>query len=207
MPEKGVTTVVPISIRDRQRERTRRTLIDQARKLFAKFGYGSVGLTQIVEATGVTKGALYHHFDGKAALFRAVLEDVHDEVGRQVAAAAEAHADAWGQLVAGSHEFLDATLAPEIQQIMLIDGPAVLGWSQWRALDESASGMHLAEVLEDLIKVGELADQPVAPLAHLLSGAMNEAALWLASDAAGDEDRADAHAALDRLLVALRVPR
>jgi AcrR family transcriptional regulator len=195
-----------VSVRERRREQTRRALISEARRLFSAHRYGSVGLSEIVEATGVTKGALYHHFDGKAALFRAVLEDVQDEVGRRVAAAAEAHTGAWDQLVAGSHEFLDATLAPEIQQIMLIDGPAVLGWSQWRALDESASGMHLAEILDELIKVGELADQPVAPLARLLSGAMNEAALWLASDAASDEDRPDTHAALDRLLAALRVP-
>lgn len=192
--------------RDVRREQTRQALIDQARALFAAHGYASVSLSQIVAASGVTKGALYHHFDGKTALFRAVLEDVQHEVGRRVAATADTHDDAWDRLVAGSHEFLDAALEPETQQIMLIDGPAALGWGEWRAMDEAASVTHLVDVLTDLIEAGTIAEQPVAPLARLLSGAMNEAALWLASDAAGRRDVDDTHAALDRVLGALRAP-
>ncbi|GAA3154538.1 TetR/AcrR family transcriptional regulator [Planomonospora alba] len=186
-----------------QRERTRQALLREGRRLFAARGYGAVGLSEIVRAAGVTKGALYHHFEGKSDLFRAVLEQVQQEVARAVAAAADAQDDPWARLVAGCRAFLAAGADPEIQQIMLVDGPAVLGWSEWRALDEAASARHLAEALTALVEAGVIAPQPVPPLVHLLSGAMNEAALWLAGSA-GPGDLADTQAALERMLEALR---
>ncbi|MFB8350788.1 TetR/AcrR family transcriptional regulator [Streptomyces niveus] len=190
--------------RARQREQTRLTLLREGRRLFAEIGYGAVSLAEIVAAAGVTKGALYHHFDGKTALFRAVLEDVQEEVGRRVAGAADARDDSWDQLVTGCQEFITATTAPDIQRIMLVDGPAVLGWTEWRAMDEASSARHLTEALTALVDEGVIAPQPVAPLAHLLSGAMNEAALWLATSA-DPADLTDTRAALGRLLGALRV--
>ncbi|MFB4294972.1 TetR/AcrR family transcriptional regulator [Nonomuraea sp. ATR24] len=189
--------------RAEQRERTRKTLISVARRLFAGHGYAAVGLAEIVRESGVTKGALYHHFDGKAELFRAVLEEVQQEVAARVAAAADAEYGAWAQLKAGCAAFLAAGADPEVQRIMLVDGPAVLGWSEWRAMDEAASARHLAEALTALIDEGVIAPQPVAPLTHLLSGAMNEAALWLAGSARPG-DLADTQAALSRLLDSLR---
>ncbi|MEU7832648.1 TetR/AcrR family transcriptional regulator [Nonomuraea sp. NPDC049129] len=187
-----------------QREQTRRILVREGRLLFASRGYGAVGLSQIVAAAGVTKGALYHHFESKADLFRTVLEQVQGEVAERVAATAEVQDDPWEQLVAGCRAFLTACTEPDIQQIMLIDAPAVLGWSEWRALDEAASARHLAEALSGLIEAGVIARQPVAPLTHLLSGAMNEAALWLAgSGDPGDLD--DVWAALSRILQGLRL--
>ncbi|MCG7523534.1 TetR/AcrR family transcriptional regulator [Streptomyces sp. OfavH-34-F] len=193
-------------IRAQQREQTRQALLREGRRLFSAGGYGAVGLAEIVGAAGVTKGALYHHFTGKADLFRAVVEEVQQEVGRRVAGAADAHDDPWDQFTAGCQEFLTATTDPEIQRVMLVDGPAVLGWSEWRAMDEAASARHLADALSSLIDAGIIAPQPVAPLVHLLSGAMNEAALWLASSSSGPEDLARTRAALARLLQALRGP-
>jgi AcrR family transcriptional regulator len=192
-----------MTIRARQREQTRQALLRESRRLFATLGYGGVGLAQIVGAAGVTKGALYHHFDSKTDVFRAVLEEVQQEVARSVVAAAEAHDDPWAQLTAGCRAFLTAGTDPDVQRIMLVDGPAVLGWSEWRAMDEAASARHLAEALAALIDQGVVAAQPVEPLARLLSGAMNEAALWLAtSDDPGDLDRT--WVALSRLLESLR---
>ncbi|GII79493.1 TetR family transcriptional regulator [Sphaerisporangium rufum] len=188
-----------------QRERTRRDLVRVSRRLFADVGYADVGLAEIVRTAGVTKGALYHHFDGKEALFRAVLTEVQQEVAQRVAAAADAEDDPWEQFTAGCREFLAAGTAPDVQQIMLIDGPAVLGWTEWRAIDEAAAGRHLAEALAALVDRGLIPPQPVAPLTHLLSGAMNEVALWLArtSDPAAFPD---AVAALTTVLTALRAP-
>ncbi|MEU7893222.1 TetR family transcriptional regulator [Nonomuraea sp. NPDC049152] len=191
------------SVRAAQREQTRRTLLRESRRLFASRGYAAVGLSEIVRAAGVTKGALYHHFDSKAELFRAVLEQVQQEVGERVAATADAEEDPWTQLVAGCQAFLAASADPDVQQIMLVDGPAVLGWNEWRALDEAASARHLAEALTELMAAGVIVAQPVAPLTRLLSGAMNEAALWLASTA-DPSDLADTQAALSRLLESLR---
>ncbi|MEV7886464.1 TetR/AcrR family transcriptional regulator [Streptomyces sp. NPDC002817] len=189
--------------RAQQREQTRQALLRESRRLFSRSGYGAVGLAEIVQAAGVTKGALYHHFTGKADLFRAVLEELQQEVARRVSAAADAHDDPWAQLTAGCQEFLTATTDPDIQRVMLVDGPAVLGWSQWRAMDEAASARHLADALSFLIDARIITPQPVAPLVHLLSGAMNEAALWLASSS-DPEDLDHTKAALAQLLEALR---
>ncbi|GAA4428325.1 TetR/AcrR family transcriptional regulator [Georgenia halophila] len=189
--------------RAQQRDTTRQTLVDEARRLFAGRGYGEVGLSAVVEAAGVTKGALYHHFDGKAQLFRAVLAQVQAEVGDAVEVAAASRTDAWGQLVEGCGAFLVAATDAEVRQIMLVDGPAVLGWEGWRALDEANSARHLHDVLTALVEDGTIAQQPVEPLTHLLSGAMNEAALWVAGTGRG-ADLDASRAALLRLLEGLR---
>ncbi|MEE6308420.1 helix-turn-helix domain-containing protein [Plantactinospora veratri] len=194
---------MPDLSRRQQREQTRQTLLREGRRLFAARGYAGVGLAEIVQAAGVTKGALYHHFDGKAALFHAVLAQVQQEVARRVVAAAEARDDPWTRFTAGCEAFLAASTDPEVQRIMLVDGPAVLGWAQWRALDEANSARHLTEALGALIETGVLAPQPVTPLTRLLSGAMNEAALWLATSER-PEDVTDTVAALTRMLTALR---
>ncbi|MFG6198654.1 TetR/AcrR family transcriptional regulator [Nonomuraea sp. JJY05] len=190
-------------VRAQQREQTRQALLRESRRLFADRGYGAVSLSEIVAEAGVTKGALYHLFESKAELFRAVLEQVQQEVAETVARTADVHDDLWTRLTVGCQAFLTASTAPGVQRIMLVDGPAVLGWTEWRAMDEAASARHLADALADLIEEGTIAPQPVAPLTHLLSGAMNEAALWLA----GSDDPADlpaTQAALARLLEALR---
>ncbi|MGW0004578.1 TetR/AcrR family transcriptional regulator [Nocardia grenadensis] len=191
------------SLRAQQRAQTRATLLHQSRKLFATKGYAAVGLSEIVTAAGVSKGALYHNFDSKLTLFRAVLEDVQSEVGDRVAAAADTESDPWTQLVTGCETFLTSCTTPEIQRIMLIDGPAVLGWQEWRAMDESAAGRHLEEALTTLVAAGVLPPQPIPPLTRLLSGAMNEAALWLATSP-GPDALSDTLTSLRRILEALR---
>ena len=191
-------------VRAQQRDRTRAALLEASRRLFAAHGYAGVPLDAIVGEAGVTKGALYHHFTGgKIDLFRAVLAQVQAEVAQHVAAAAQAEGDPWDQLVSGCRAFLTASTQDAVRRIMLVDGPAVLGWSEWRALDEAGSASHLGESLAGLIEAGVISPQPVAPLTRLLSGAMNEAALWLAET--GDpHDLQDVLAALSRLLAALR---
>ncbi len=190
--------------RAQQRERTRAALLDVSRQLFATRGYAAVGLAEIVGEAGVTKGALYHHFEGgKTDLFRAVLAQVQAEVAQVVAATADAEDDPWAQLTAGCRAFLTASTDPAVRRIMLIDGPAVLGWSEWRAMDDAGSANHLADALQELVGAGIIAPQPVVPLTRLLSGAMNEAALWLAET--GDPADLDAVLnALFRMLEALR---
>ncbi|MCX5205636.1 TetR/AcrR family transcriptional regulator [Streptomyces sp. NBC_00237] len=193
-------------VRALQREQTRQTLLRESRRLFATLGYGAVGLAEIVRAGGVTKGALYHHFPSKAALFRAVLEEAQQEVSEHIAATADAHAGAWDQLTSGCQAFLSASTDPDLQRILLVDGPAVLGWSQWRAMNKDTSGRHLAQVIGTLIDEGTIAAQPVAPLVHLLSGAMNEAAMRLAASATPG-DLASTQGALTQLLATLRTRR
>ncbi|AUS79930.1 TetR/AcrR family transcriptional regulator [Actinoalloteichus sp. AHMU CJ021] len=188
----GATT----SSKARQREATRQALITTARALFSRRGYAEVGLNEIARELALTKGALYHHFGSKAGLFRAVVRQAQEEVADRVVAAAERQGDPWEGLLAGCREFLVASSAPEVRRVMLVDGPAVLGWEEWRALDEESSARHLDEVLDQLMTARVIDQQPREPLVRLLSGAMNEAALWLA--------RADSPAQLEETVAALR---
>jgi AcrR family transcriptional regulator len=188
--------------RAEQRAATRQALLAEGQRRFAADGYHQVVLAEVARAAGVTKGAAYHHFDSKAGLFRAVVAEVQQELGEQVAAAAEQYEDLWEQLRAGCRAFLAAGTDPAVRQILLVDAPTVLGWDEWRTLDDESSARHLAEALTALAAAGIIADQPVEPLARLLSGAMNETALWIAR---GGNPQA-AEQALDRLLAGLRTP-
>ncbi|MEU0685744.1 TetR/AcrR family transcriptional regulator [Streptomyces uncialis] len=189
--------------RAEQRAATRRALLTEGRRRFAADGYHAVVLAEVAAAVGVTKGAAYHHFASKAGLFRAVVAEVQHDLGERVADAATAHADPWEQLRAGCRAFLAAGADPAVRRIVLVDAPTVLGWDEWRAMDEDSSARHLAEALRSLVTAGIIADQPVEPLARLLSGAMNEAALWLARTD-GPGALPDTERALDRLLAGLR---
>ena len=189
--------------RAEQRAATRAALLAEGRRRFAADGYHAVALADVAAAVGVTKGAAYHHFASKAGLFRAVVADVQHELGERVADAADRHGDPWERLRAGCRAFLAAGRDPVVRRIVLVDAPAVLGWDEWRAMDEDSSARHLAEALGDLAEAGVIDAQPVEPLARLLSGAMNEAALWLARSATPDA-LAQTEKALDRLLAGLR---
>lgn len=193
--------------RAEQRAETRRALLAEGRRRFAHDGFHGVVLEDVARAVGVTKGAAYHHFGSKAGLFKTVVEEAQQEVAERVARAADECEAPWEQLIAGCRAFLAAGSDPEIQRIVLIDAPTALGWNEWRAMDESSSAHHLAEALEALIASGDIAPQPVEPLARLLSGAMNEAAVWLAQspDPASPASLDATMTALEHLLGGLRL--
>ena len=187
-----------------RREATRGALVAVARELFAERGYGEVGTEEIVQRAGVTRGALYHHFRDKEDLFRAVYEQVESELTETIAEGALAQADPVEVLRAGTRLFLDACLDPEVQRIVLIDGPAVLGWEQWRAIAEEY-GFGLVQVaLQGAMDAGAIVRQPVRPLAHVLMGALDEAALYVARAADTKHARREVGGILDVLLEGLR---
>ena len=168
---------------NKQDKRSRTTinrLLTEAQHLFAELGFAEVSAEQIVTAAGVTRGALYHHFEGKKGLFRAVLELVQAEVEQRVKEAVERVQGPMDMLIAGNDEFLAACLDPGLQRILLIDGPAVLGWEEWRAVDEDHVQGKYRDFLAQLMKDGVLKPFPVDALAHIISGAANEAAFWAA---------------------------
>ena len=185
-------------------EATRKALVDVARKLFAKRGYADVGTEEIVRRAGVTRGALYHHFSGKEDLFRAVAEQVEEEMTRKSAEAALAH-DPWDQQRAGWDAFLDACLDPAVQRIILLDAPSVLG-AEGVARDRLKYGLALVQFgIQSLIDAGLIEDQPVDPLAHLVIGALSEAAVVIAHAEDTRAARAEMGTALERLMTGLRV--
>ncbi|HMJ72129.1 MAG TPA: helix-turn-helix domain-containing protein [Solirubrobacterales bacterium] len=186
-------------------EATRDALIAAARALFAERGYAAVGTEEIVRAAGVTRGALYHHFGGKRDLFEAVYERIEVELAQRIAGGA-LDAGATSPLEAmraGAEMFLQAATEPEAQQIVLLDGPSVLGWDRWREI-AAAHGLGLIEAtLQAAIEAGAIADQPVRPLAHVLMGALDEAAMLVARAEDPERMRAEVGRTLDVLLAGL----
>jgi AcrR family transcriptional regulator len=174
-------------------EATRTALIVAARPLFAGRGYAGVGTEEIARAAGVTRGALYHHFEGKRELFEAVYEQIEIELAERIAAGA-LEANASSPLVAmkaGAEMFLLASTEPETQQIVLLDGPSVLGWDRWREI-ATEHGLGLIEAtLQAAIEAEEIDSQPVRPLAHVLMGALDEAAMLVARAEDAERMRAE----------------
>jgi AcrR family transcriptional regulator len=186
-------------------EATRAALVAAARPLFAARGFAGVGTEEIVRAAGVTRGALYHQFADKRELFAAVFEQVEAEVTTRTARAAVASgaADPLAVLRVGAVAWLDACSEPEVQRIILLDGPAVLGWDGWRQIAQRY-GLGLVEnELREAIEAGVLEPQPTRALAHVLMGAIDEAALYVATAEDQAAARAEAGAVLDRLLAVL----
>ncbi len=173
-------------------EATAAAIVRAARRLYAERGFAGVAVEEVAAAAGVTRGAVYHHFSSRRGLFAAVHADVQRSVADAVAAATDGLTDPAEGLVVGSRTFLAASAADDARQVVLVDGPAVLGWSQWRAGDAEHSARLLEEVLGELHSAGRLGLPSVAAAAALLSGAMNEVALWVAGSA--DRERASAEA-------------
>ncbi len=171
----------PKQTKAEQREATMQILVDVARKIFSEQGYAAAATEEIVHQAGVTRGALYHHFGSKEGLFYAVVEGAQVEIATRIEQATANVPDLWSQLLVGSRAFLEACIDPHIQRILLIDAPAVLGMEQWRQLDREHGGSLLQEILVELAEAGEIRPVSVPALVHLLNGAMNEGALWIAS--------------------------
>ncbi|HYB29078.1 MAG TPA: helix-turn-helix domain-containing protein [Solirubrobacteraceae bacterium] len=169
---------------------TQQALIEAARRLWGERGYAEVSTPEIAEAAGVTRGAMYHQYADKAALFRAVIEamdrDIIERLQASVAAAQpktpadtmHAMADAW----------LDIAVEPEVRQLMLQDAPSVIGWAEYREMSQRNAVESAEELLQAAIDAGQLRPQPLRPLALVLLGALDEAAMYLA----GAEDPAQA---------------
>ena len=191
-----------------QREATTAALIASARELFATRGYAAVGTEEIVGRAGVTRGALYHHFrGGKEQLFQAVLVQLSAETVGRVAQAASKTDDPWDALVLGAESFLDACATPEVQQIMLIDGPAVLGWDVWRAIDTDYGLGLLEAALQRAMDAGRMLPASPTAIAHVLAGALDEAAMVVARADDPAAARAEMGETLHRLLDGLRGPK
>ena len=146
----------------------------------------------------MTRGALYHQFADKAELFAAVLDEVEAEIAQRVADAVTGFdpADTTGMLLAGAGAWLDASSEPELQRIVLLDGPSVFGWDRWREICLRHTVGLIAALLQDGIDRGTLRTQPVQAFTHVLVGAVDEAALYIAQA----DDRAAARADMDVVL-------
>ena len=202
--DSGTVRKAPSAAVAERAEATRNALVAAARQLFVVRGYHDTSTEEIVALAAVgTRGALYHHFADKRSLFVAVFEAVEEDL---VAAAGAnlVEASPLDLLREGLLGFLDASLTPEVQRILLIDGPAVLGWQEWRTIEARYGLGGIQGMLELAVVDGSLPEQPLEVLAHLLLATADEAALFIANAEDPLAARDEAVAAMDRLLTGLR---
>ena len=181
---------------------TRDALISAARRLWGRRGYAEVGTPEIAKEAGVTRGAMYHQFADKAALFREVVEAVEQDVMARMAtvvvsSGAKTPADA---IRAAVDAWLEVSADPEVRQLILLDAPSVLGWAAFRDVAQRYSLGMTEQLLTEAIRAGQLARQPTRPLAHVLIGALDEAAMVIATADDAKRMRRETRQVLHRLI-------
>jgi AcrR family transcriptional regulator len=200
----GASISGPPRRRDAEAKATRDALVKAALELFTRRGYSGVGTEEIVARADVTRGALYHHFKDKRDLFRAVHEQVESDLVQRVAARMERTEDPWEVLVTGTLAFLDACDEPAVKQIALTDAPVVLGWKEWREID-NRHGLGLTRAaLQAAVDAGVLRPIEVDAMAHLFVAALTEAALVIANAKQPHKARDEVQEALLNLAEGLR---
>jgi len=180
-------------------EATRQALVSAARELFATDGYAETSIERIVQRARVTRGALYHHFDDKRQLFRAVYEQLARELVESIEKAAESEQRPERYFEIGCDVFLDVCMDPGVRRIALLDGPSVLGWRDWHEIEAEATLGMITESLKIAMDAGYLEQQPVEPLASLIFGALGEAGIFIARA----EDPGEAREAMGRSVARL----
>jgi AcrR family transcriptional regulator len=186
-----------------RREATRGAILEAALRLFGEAGFGAVTVDDIAAAAGVAKGAVYHHFPSKEALFEAVFERASADLAARIRGRARPR-DVLAALADGARLYFEACAKPPYERILLKDGPAVLGWERWREIDARYFLAMLPATLAAAMDQGLVPRQPTEPLARLLTGAVTEAAV---ACAAADDPATTGQTyvrALERLLDGLR---
>ena len=169
-----------MSIRVEQGQATRQQLVAVATDLFARHGYEGTSIEAVLAASELSRGALYHHFASKEALFEAVLERVEQTIAERIVAAASAGPDPVSRLRAGCLAWLRIAEDPTAQQIALIDAPSVVGWQKWREIDGRYAFGLLKSALAAVAAEGRIPAEQVELLAHMLLAALLELALVIA---------------------------
>jgi AcrR family transcriptional regulator len=159
---------------------TRGQLIEVATGLFAEHGYEGTSIEAVLTAAGVSRGALYHHFAGKEALFRAVLEALSERIAEQLTDVISGCTDPVEAVRTSALGWIDLAGDPVIQRIMLVDAPSVLGWEQWRAMDEGRTIGAMRAMLQAVSDTGRLPGKLVDPFADMILAALDEAAMVVA---------------------------
>jgi AcrR family transcriptional regulator len=184
---------------------TREQLIEIATPLFADRGYEDTSIEAVLQESGVSRGALYHHFNGKEGLFEAVHEAVAARIDREILEATQSAPDPVTSLRAGSLTWVRLAGDPVVQRILLIDAPAVFGWQRWREREEQHALGMMKLALQAVADAGRLPAHLVTPFAHMLLAALDEIAIVIAraddTHSATSEGEAAVEALLQRLLV------
>ena len=193
-----------MSKRAAQGRATREQLVEVATRLFAERGYEDTSIEAVLGAAGVSRGALYHHFAGKEALFEAVVSAVSDQVTTELAEVIRDCADPVDAMRTAALAWISLAADPVIQRVVLVDAPSVLGWDRWRAMDDGRTLGAMRAMLQAISDSGRLPAELVGPFSHMILAALDEIVMVIArapdSTAAVAEGRMAVQALLDRLL-------
>lgn len=192
-----------VNRKSQQAELTRRRLIKVATGLFATRGYEDTPIEEVLRVAGVSKGALYHHFPNKDALFEAVFREGAARSMAFIMKRAVEGADPLERLRAGSQAWLDLMIEPGVRRIACVDGPSVLGWQRWRQIDQEHYVGLVKHALEEAMAAGQIGVQNVDMLAHLACAMLGEAAMMIGQADDPSTARRDAGVSVDRLIDSL----
>jgi len=204
----AMTEPSPTSVGKRaaQGRATREQLIEVATRLFAERGYEDTSIEAVLSAAGVSRGALYHHFTGKDALFEAVVASVDDRITTDMTAAISGIPDPVELMRVGALKWIDLAGDPVIQRIILTDGPAVLGWERWRTMNEEGAYGQARALLQAVADAGRLAPHLVNAFAHMILASIDEMAIVIARAEDKEAAMAEGRVAVEELIRRLLVP-
>lgn len=188
-----------------RREKTRTAIVKAAKRIFGERGFAAATMDDIATGARVAKGAVYHHFPTKEAVFEAVFEQVSLELVSELDRISRAENDPLAAMAAGTQGYFAACAKGPTGQIILRDGPAVLGWQRWREIDARHFGGKFPRALTAAMDAGLIARQPIEPLARLLLGAVTEAAVAVSTGSDLGKMGTEYARAFRGLLDALRV--
>jgi AcrR family transcriptional regulator len=180
------------TVREKYADNTRQTLLDAGLKLFVERGYGEVSAEELVRAAGLTRGALYHHFDGKRGLFEAIFNDLEQQAARRIELALGSVSNPLERVEQGVEAFLDICTEVNYQQITMVQGPVALGWERWRELDQQHLGRIVLESVQELRAANLIKAHPADLIANALFGMLAELCAAIATAPDPQRVRTDA---------------
>jgi AcrR family transcriptional regulator len=196
--------VAPTSRRQEYSASTRRALVEVATDRFTERGYAGTSLDEIVSGARVTKGALYHHFSGKQALFESVFESVEERAARDIARAVRGHSDPWDKALGGLRAFLQVLQEPGYRRIVIADGPGVLGYERYRVHEQRTTFGVVQEIVSAVLSSYALEPSMVETFSRVFFGAMSGAGTAVSSAEDPGRASAEVEAAIGYILGGLR---
>ncbi|MGH3438013.1 MAG: TetR/AcrR family transcriptional regulator [Sciscionella sp.] len=186
-------------------ESTRQALVDSAIDLITKRGYAGTALDEISKRARVTKGALYHHFSGKQALFEAAFNAVESNAMRRLAEIVAEPQDPWAAAMTGLRTYIKICLEPSYQRIVVHEGPVVMGWERWREAEDHFSFGLIRDTVQSMIDSGAVEAVPVEVTSRLLFGALSAAATVIATASDQKQASVEVITAVERMLERIRL--
>ncbi|RRD92325.1 TetR/AcrR family transcriptional regulator [Clostridiales bacterium COT073_COT-073] len=160
---------------------TRNKILEIARQKFVTKGFHNTSLQEIVEQIGLTRGAFYHHFKNKEEILYELIRIIQEEIGSYVEKRAMNSQDSWEQLIFGCVAFVEKAVDKDTMKILLVDGPSIISWQEWKQMDNENSESHLKEQLLLLQTEGKLKKTNIEYLTSFISGGLNELAIKVSS--------------------------